>query len=64
MSTKLSNSFRYKDPIPKDLIYGVLYKFQRGLYNDSYYGESIRHLDIRFGEYIGVSPFTGKMVKK
>ena len=54
---RLSNSFRYKDPIPKDLISGVVYKFQCGLCNESYYGESIRHLDI------GVSPLTGKKVK-
>ena len=33
---KLSNSFRYKDPIPKDLISGVVYKFQCGLCNESY----------------------------
>ena len=33
------------------------------LCNESYYGESIRHLDIRSGEHIGVSPFTGKKVK-
>ena len=26
--TRLSNSFRFKDPIPKDLIPGVVYKFQ------------------------------------
>ena len=37
--TKLSNSFHYKDPIPKDLISGVIYKFQCGLYNESCYGE-------------------------
>ena len=61
--TKLSNSFCYKDPIPKDLISGVVYKFQCGLCNESYYGESIRHLDIRSGEHIGVSPLTGKKVK-
>ena len=61
--TKLSNSFRFKDPIPKDLISGVVYKFQCGLCNESYYGESIRHLDIRSGEHIGVSPLTGKKVK-
>ena len=30
---------------------------------ESYYGESIRHLDIRSGEHIGVSPLTGKKVK-
>ena len=28
-----------------------------------YYGESIRHLSIRSGECIGVSPLTGKRVK-
>ena len=60
---RLSNSFRYKDPIPKDLISGVVYKFQCGLCSESYYGESIRHLDIRSGEHIGVSPLTGKKVK-
>ena len=61
--TKLSNSFRFKDPISKDLISGVVYKFQCGLCNESYYSESIRHLDIRSGEHIGVSPLTGKKVK-
>ena len=61
--TRLSNSFRYKDPIPKDLISGVVYKFQCGLCNESYYSESIRHLDIRSGEHIGVAPFTRKKVK-
>ena len=61
--TRLSNSFRYKDPIPKYLISGVVYKFQCGLCNESYYGESIRLLDTRFGEYIGASPLTGKKVK-
>ena len=47
----------------KDLISGVVYKFQCGLCNESYYCESIRHLDIRSGEHIGVSPLTGKKVK-
>ena len=61
--TRLSNSFRYKDHIPKDLITSAVYKFQCGLCNESYYGESIRHLDIRSGEHVGVSPLTGKKVK-
>ena len=61
--TRLSDSFRYKDPIPKDLISGIVYKFQCGLCNVSYYGESIRHLDIRSMEHIGVSPLTEKKVK-
>ena len=61
--TKLSNSFRFKDPIPKDLRSGVVYKFQCGLCNESYYGECIRYLDIRSGEHIGLSPLTGKKVR-
>ena len=61
--TKLSNSFQFKDPIPKDLIFGVVYKFQCGLCNESYYGESIRHLDIRSREHIGVPSFSGKKIK-
>ena len=60
---KLSNSFRYKDPITKDFISGVVYKFQCGLCNESYYVESIRHLDMRSVERMGASPLTGKKVK-
>ena len=52
-----------KDPTPKDLIPGVVYKFQCRLCNESCYGESIRHLDIRSGEHIGMSLLTGKKVK-
>ena len=33
------------------------------LCNESYDGESIRHLDIRFVEHIDVSPLTGKQIK-
>ena len=49
---------------PKTLyIPGVVYKFQSGLCSESYYGESIRHLDIRSRKHIGVSPLTRKKVK-
>ena len=39
-----TNSFHYKDPIPTDLISGAVYRFECDLCNESYYGESIRHL--------------------
>ena len=56
--------FLYKDPILKDFIlYGVIYKSQFGLCNELYYGESIRHLNIRSGEDIGVSRLTRKKVE-
>ena len=47
----------------KYLISGVVYKLLCGLCNESYHGESIRHLDIRSGEHVGVSPLTGKKTK-
>ena len=61
--TSLSTYFQFEDPISKDLIYGVVCKFQCGLFNESHYGKNIRHLDKRSWEHIGVSPLTGKKVK-
>ena len=60
--TRLSNSFCYKDPMPKDITSSLIYKFQCGFSKGPYYGQSMRHLDIRSGEYICVSPLTGKKV--
>ena len=54
--TKLFNSFHFKDPLTKGLIFGVVFKFQCSLCNESYYGESIIYLDIRSGEQIALSP--------
>ena len=34
---ELSNAFHIKDCIPKELTSGVIYKFQCGLCNESYY---------------------------
>ena len=42
---------------------GVVYKFQCGLRNESYYGECMRHLDVRIGEHISISLLTRKQVK-
>ena len=51
------------DQIPKDLTSGVVYKFHCGLCNESYYGECVRHLNVRIGEHISISPLTKKQVK-
>ena len=61
--TRLGNKFHFKDQIPKDLSSGVIYKFQCGLCNESYYGEFMRHLHVRIGEHIGISPLIRKQVK-
>ena len=60
---KLAKAFRFKDRTPKELTTGVVYKFQCGLGNESYYGECVRHLNVRIGEHIGISPLTKKKVK-
>ena len=61
--TRLGNNFYFKDQIPKDLTSGVAYKFQCGLCNEPYYGKCMRHLNVRIGEHIGISPLTSKQVK-
>ena len=61
--TRLSSSSWYNDPTPKYIISGVVYKFQCGLCNESCYGKSIKHLDLRSEEHIGVSPLTWNKVE-
>ena len=60
---KLAKDFRFEDRIPKEFTSGVVYKFQCGLCNESYNGQCARHLHVRIGEHIGVSPLTRKKVK-
>ena len=60
---KLAKAFRFKDRITKELTSGVVYKFQCGLCNESYYGEWVRHFNVRIGEPIGISPLAKKKVK-
>ena len=60
---KLANVFRFKDRLPFDLVSGVVYKYTRGRCSSSYYGETDRHLKVRSGEHIGISPLTFRKVK-
>ena len=41
----------------------MVYKFQFGICNESYSGECERHLNVRIGEHIQISPLTQKEVK-
>ena len=50
---RLGNNFHLKDHIPKYLTPGVVYNFQCGLCDESYYGECVRQLNVRTGEHIG-----------
>ena len=60
---KLCGNFHLKDSVPKILTSGVVYKFQCGLCNKSYYRECVRHLAVRSGEHTGISPLTNKRVQ-
>ena len=41
----------------------VVYKFSYGRCNATYYDETCRHLCVRVGEHLDVSPLTGKKSK-
>ena len=60
---RLSSQFRFKEPLPCDLISKVLYKYMCRRCNSSYYDETDRHLRVRAGEHIGLSPLTFKKYK-
>ena len=60
---KLANVFWFKDHLPFDLVSCVVYKHTCGRCNSSYYGETDRHLNVRSGEHIGISPLTFRKVK-
>ena len=61
--SKLSNVFPFKDRLPSDLVSGIVYKYMCGRCNSNYYGETDRHLKVRSGEHIGISPLTFKKTK-
>ena len=60
---KLASVFRFKDRLPNDLVSGVVHKYTCGNCKSSSYGEADRHLKVRCGEHIGISPVTLKKIK-
>ena len=57
---RLSSQFHFKEPLLYDLSSDVVYKYTCGRSNSSFYGETDRHLRVRGGEHIGLSPLTFK----
>ena len=53
---KLLYVFRSKDPLPCGQVSCVVYKFKCVRCNSFYYDETNRHLKVRSGEHIGISP--------
>ena len=62
IKTRIGNNFLFKDRIPKDLTSSVVICLC-GLRNEYYYGECVRHLNVRIGEHIGILPLIKKQVK-
>ena len=62
--TRLSSLFRFKDIIPKVISSHLVYKFTCTCSNATYYGESERHFFVRAYEHLGMTPLTGKRVRK
>ena len=55
-----SRHIRLKDRVSYGLVSGVVYEYMCGRCNYSYYVETERHLKVRSGEHIGISPLTFK----
>ena len=55
-STRLANTFRFKDKKPFCLHSNIVYKFACSRYNATYYDENCRHFKVRVGEHSGISP--------
>ena len=51
---KLANFFRFKDHLPFDIVFGVVYKYTCVGCNCSYYGETDRRLKVMSGEHIAI----------
>ena len=60
---KISDFSTSKDKIPAFLYSSIVYKFQCGSSNATYYGKTKRHFKVRMCEHLGISALTGKRVK-
>ena len=59
----MSNSFRFKDWLPRSINSKVLYKCTCDSCNSVYIGKTKRHLLVRQYEHLGTSIFTDKPLK-
>ena len=62
-TNRLSSLFHFKDVIPKAMKSHLIYKFSCNSCNAIYYGKTERHINVRAGEHIGLSPLTGNRIK-
>ena len=57
-TNRLSPLFGFKDIIPKEIRFHIVFKFSCSSCNATYYGKTECHLNTRSGEHIDLSHFT------
>ena len=60
---RVKSYFTFRNKLPKMLLSGVVYKYNRGGCNATYYGKIKRHFKVRIWEHLDISHLTGKKVK-
>ena len=62
-SPKLVTFLHLKTKSHRSYVSGIVYKFQCGGCNATYYGKTKRDFKVRMCEHLGISALTGKRVK-
>ena len=60
---RVKSFFTFKDKLPKMFFSGLVYKYNCGDCNASYYGKTKRHFKVRICGHLGISHLTRKKVK-
>ena len=60
---RISSCFRFKDPIPRSLLSGVIYEYKCPRCNSRYIGSTYRYWENRLEEHLHMSASTGKPLK-
>ena len=59
-----SNLFNIKDVVNTKLSSHIVYKFMCSCCNATYCGQTQRHFFVRASEHLGITPLTGKFIKR
>src|SRR5215469_17992741 len=60
----IKSIINHKDKIPKNLMSGIIYKFNCNSCNAVYIGSTVRQLNVRIAEHLGISPRTQTFITK
>ena len=60
---RVKSFFTFKDKLPKILLSESFYNYKCGGCNATYYGKTKHRFKVQICEHLGISHFTGKMVK-